>query len=376
MLLAITPEMLVSNPSILLHTKDFRDGVYNYSQPNLSPYQSVAELRSQDGLVGAATSDEKWIITSPNCETTPNPCLDGDCTIFHQSNLRFGDDDELQWPQPFIVNYGHLCCIKKQPPHGNIMEVMWLLPQRTDFLEDGGVLHGVGKLHYRVLEGLHRWSDQMLDQAAEPKFSGISLVTQLVSILKLLLHHLASISTMFHATRILVCEMQRISLELRALLEYQEFYRPQMDMNTSFCVNMDFMGAFTNDLVVCEALFHAGIPVWLIRPYNKLLSIRIKALSHLQFPSGTIPLDPPSSSSLPKIYVGPANQLEKYIAIAHYVSRLLQFPDPFGSGQATPLAEPPPPSAQVSSYGSHKHQRFTPCNALCPSPHLSQLIAL
>ena len=125
-----------------------------------------------------------------------------------------------------MANYGHLCCIRKRPPPGDIMEVMWLLPQRAEFLEDGGVLSRLGKLHYRVLKGLHCWSDQMLDRAGKPIFSGMPLVTQLVSVLKLLPHHLEFISATFHATQIFVCESQRVSLELRALLDYQEFYQP------------------------------------------------------------------------------------------------------------------------------------------------------
>jgi hypothetical protein len=119
-----------------------------------------------------------------------------------------------------------------------------------------------------------------------------------------------------------------VLLELRALLDYQEFYLLQMDMAASFSVNAGIMGAFTNDLVKCDTLFHFGIPVWLIRPYTELSFIRVKALTQIQFASGTIPLDPPSSSLLSRIYVGPAGCLEKYIAIANYVSQLLQFPDP------------------------------------------------
>jgi hypothetical protein len=365
MLLAeVTPKMLVADPSILLHAKDFQSGMCN-SQPTLSHHKSMSwtEITSQDGLVGAITWDGKFIITSPNCKNICDPPLGGDRTIFHRSNLRFGDDDELQWPQPFLKNYGHLCCIRKRPPQGDIMEVMWELPQRADFLQDSGGLCGVGKLHYRVLEGLHRWSEQVLDRSAEPKFRAVPLMTQLAQVLKLLLHHLEFISVTFRATQIIVCETQRILLELRALLDYQELYRPRMDMAASFSVNASIMGAFTNDLVECDTLFRIGIPVWLIRPYTELSSIRVKALTQIQFASGTIPLDPPSGSSLPTVYVGPANCLEKYVAIANYVSRLLRFPDPFGSVRAIPLAHPPPSSAHASNPAGSKSQRFTPCNA-------------
>lgn len=327
------------------------------------------EIVSQDGLVGATTLDGRYIITSPNVKTIYDPPFGGDRSLFLRSNFRFGDDDELQWPQAFVPDYGHLCCIKKAPPKGDVMEVMRLLPQRADFLPDGGVLCGVGKLHPRVLQGLHRWADQVLERATSLKFSGIPLVTELVLTLRLLLYHLEFISATFRATQVVVCETQRLSLELQALLDYEELFRPRMASAVSLHrVNRDIIGAFTNDLAICDAFFRAGIPVWLIRPYTVLASIRVKALTQLRLAHGTIPLDPPPGRSIPSIYVGSGTSLSKYIAIACYVRRLLQFPDPFGSVRATPLVNPAPPSVHHSSHEDSKPQRFTPCNALYSSP--------
>jgi hypothetical protein len=41
------------------------------------------------------------------------------------------------------------------------------------------------------------------------------------------------------------------------------------------------MGAFTHDLAVCDQFYRADVPVWLIRPYSALHSIRIMALKPL-----------------------------------------------------------------------------------------------
>jgi hypothetical protein len=327
------------------------------------------EVRSQDGLVGAATRDGRYIITSPNVKIIYDPPFGGDRSLFLRSNFRFGDDDELQWPQAFVGDYGHLCCIMKPPPKGDAMEVMWLLPQRTDFLPDGGMLCGVGKVHHRVLEDLHTWTDQVLERATSPKFSGIPLVMELLSTLRLLLYHLEFISATFRTTQIVVRETQRLSLELRALLDYEEVYRPRMASAVSlYRVNANITGAFTNDLAVCDAFFRAGIPVWLIRPYTVLASIRVKALARLWFAHGTIPFDPPHGPPVPSIYVGSGTSLNKYIAIARHVRRLLQFPNPFGSVRAPLLANLPPPLAHRPSNEGSKSKRFTPCNALRSSP--------
>ena len=362
----VTPEVLVKDPSILLHAKDFQDGTSNHSYPKLFPCKPVAciEIASQDGLVGATTDDGKYIITSPNVKTIYSPLFSGDRSLFLHSNFRFGDDDELQWPQPFVKDYGHLCCIMREPPLGGVMEVMWLLPKCADFLPDGGVLCGVGKLRHRMLEGLQRWVEQTFERAMSPKFGDISLVTQLVTTLRLLLYHLEFISATFRTTQIVVHETQRLLLELWVLLDFEEIFRPRMASAVSHhSVNTGIMGAFTNDLLVCDALFRAGIPVWLIRPYTALASIRVKALAQLRFTPETIPLDPPLRSPPPSIYVGPATSLDKYIAIARYVRRLLQFPDPFGSVRATALVNPPPPTADPSSHKGSKSRSFTPCNA-------------
>jgi hypothetical protein len=357
--------MLVKDPSILLHAKDFQGGASNHSYPKPLPCKPIAciEIASQDGLVGAATDDGKYIITSPNVKTIYNPPFGGDRSLFLRSNFRFGDDDELQWPQPFVKDYGHLCCIKRQPPPGDAMEVMWLLPQRADFLPDGGVLCGVGKLNCWMLKDLYRWVDHLFERATSSKFSDAPLVTQLVTTLRLLLYHLEFISATFRATQIVVRETQRLSLELRALLDFEELFRPRMVSATPHRVNTDIMGAFTTDLLICDALFRAGIPVWLIRPYTALASIRVRAVARLQFTPETIPLDLPPAP-LPSIYVGPATSLDKYIAIARYVRRLLQFPDPFGSVRATALVNPPPSSAGPSSHKGSKSRSFTPCNDL------------
>ena len=72
-------------------------------------------ITSSDGLLGAVTRDGRFIVTSPNSVRMFHPPLGGDRSLFLRSNLRFGDDGELQWPQPFLPNYVHLVCIMNRP---------------------------------------------------------------------------------------------------------------------------------------------------------------------------------------------------------------------------------------------------------------------
>jgi hypothetical protein len=317
-----------------------------------------------DGLFGAVTHDGRHIVTSPNSHSIFDPPLGGDCSIFLWSNLCFGDDNELQWPQPFVINYGHLACIRKHPTLK--YRYLWELPSRADFILDDGILAGIGKLCYAFFGGMQHCSSAILEQAALPKFASIVLVSELVTTLKLLLHHLEFISTTFRTMQIIVRGTQRICLELRALLDFEEIFRPRMAQGMPVTsVNPNIIGAFTNDLGTCDALFRAGIPVWLVRPYSALHSIRVRALGPLLVANGMIPLDPPSGPPHPlhrTIYVGAGNKLEKYVAIAQYVCQLLQFPDPFRSVRAKPLAAPPPLARPSCDTGSSS-RCFTPCNA-------------
>jgi hypothetical protein len=321
-----------------------------------------------DGLFGAVARDGQRIITTPNSHSILDPPLGGDRKVFLRSNLRFGDDDELQWPQPFIVNYGHLACIRKCPTSSSryqCLSKLWELPSRADFFPDGGILSGIGKLRHAFFGEVKRCAELTLERAALPQFTNIVLVSELVTTLKLLLHHLEFISTTLRTMQIIVRETQRICLELRALLDFEEIFKPRMAQGMSVtCVDPDIIGAFTNDLGVCDALFRAGIPVWLVRPSSTLHSIRVRAQAPLLVANGVIPLDPPPGPPHPlhrTIYVGAGNKLEKYVAIAQYVRQLLQFPDPFGSGRAKPVVAP---LAQPSGHGTAPNsRRFTPCNA-------------
>lgn len=67
----------------------------------------VVAVTHLDGLVGRVTSDGEHIITSPNCSMVLGPLLEGDRSLFLRVNLRYGEDDPLQWPQAYLPQYCH-----------------------------------------------------------------------------------------------------------------------------------------------------------------------------------------------------------------------------------------------------------------------------
>lgn len=77
--------------------------------------------------------------------------MGGDRHLFLRSNLWYGDDDPLQWPQPYVAQYSHIICVPHSPDHRHSERIMWLVPEITDFFSDDGALGGVGKVNPVIL---------------------------------------------------------------------------------------------------------------------------------------------------------------------------------------------------------------------------------
>ena len=104
--------------------------------------------------------------------------------FFLRTNLCFGDDDPLQWPQPWVLDYPHLPCILLVPTQTDPSSIMMWMPDCHDFVADDGVLTGIGKLHpWRFLEMQQRCV-ALQERAVQSKFSKELLVSQFIDILQ------------------------------------------------------------------------------------------------------------------------------------------------------------------------------------------------
>ncbi|KAI6094192.1 hypothetical protein EDD16DRAFT_1448816, partial [Pisolithus croceorrhizus] len=61
-------------------------------------------------------------------------------------------------------------------------------------------------------------------------------------------------------------QLQHKLLNIHALLDYIEFVHPLLrtPLSHPLSINGNWMGCFTNSTEVCEALYFAGVPVWLV----------------------------------------------------------------------------------------------------------------
>jgi hypothetical protein len=233
---------------------------------------------------------------------------------------------------------------------------MWYIPTHRNFVADSQVFSSVGKLQHLLFRDLQLLSLLLIEWVHASKFKEEILVSQLTNVLRHLLHRLEFISTGFYTMCLGVREMQRIYLELTGLLNYMEHYRLR---STLLGTINNIIGAFTHDPLVCKHFYKASIPVWFIRPYSALTSIRIRALVPVTKPVGVLPLEPSSHPIYPTIYRGQGDVLEKYIALGRNILGYLKYPNPFGFLRAKPLAAPLPMA--VPSQREIRAQCYTLC---------------
>ncbi|KAF9456582.1 hypothetical protein BDZ94DRAFT_1315007 [Collybia nuda] len=339
-----SPDLLRTDSSLLLHAKCTKD-----------------EITGVDGRVGAAVNQGRHIVTSPNSKNIFYPPLGGDRNVFLRNDLLFADDDYLQWPQSFIPEVPHLACIPRPPASEMPVSIMWKLPDRTAFIvEDHGILRGIGKLSPQWLLTLKQVSGPLINRCKEPLFGEVvALTAQLLNTLQDILHRLEHISTNFRSVQLGVRATQRVYLELLACLDYMEIYRPRMDESTHsrFAVS-NRIGTFTTDVNICNRMYRAGIPVWLIRPSNSLHSIHIASVAPVQMPNDILKLEPAIRPSYPAIYTGGSIR-DKYLALANHSLGYLVYPDPFGSIRAHGNVNPPLPPPGLSKK-ELRSKRYSP----------------
>jgi hypothetical protein len=289
-------------------------------------------IGSFDGKVAAALPG--YVCTTPNQDKIPLPPMrQGE--VFLRSDYRYGPDDPTLWPQPYLTRYPHLGAIPRRPEDpDHSLSIMWWNPTRDDFRPlKNDVMEGLGQLSLSYL-----WKFEEMMKETEDKITEYRKTTSkpnpLLFLLAISMRHalfrLRSLKSAFGQMRFGVTEFQRYYLETHALLDYLQIYKPRMDgaqlaeTGVANCI-----GAFTNVPRVAQDFKTAGLPVWLVHPWETG-----------PFPHNVLqvvtPLDPVNSLCIsqhdppfPVIYRGYMNTFEKHDAIHCYSRTWLVFKDPF-----------------------------------------------
>lgn len=300
-----------------------------------------------DGLVGTVIEKGELFITSANQNHIPLPPLGSKRPLTLRTDSLYGDDDPIQWPQPFNANFPHYSCIPRRNARP-ADSIIWWEPTRDSFISGENALIGLGKLSLPRLVMLEKAADTLVTrvEAYLQVTPAVQVPKPLGPLTQMMRHSLTRLKSVAMSVRQMmfqVRDVQRSWLEIVAMLDYMEIYRPRMNattgsIRTQVPPTADTMGAFTSDLRVAQDHFAAGLPYWLIRPASAFADQNILE-----------PCDPepPHSINLypdpfrPRVLAdGRAGTDIKYDAIHRYARNLMRYPDPFNYNTTVNINDP------------------------------------
>jgi hypothetical protein len=258
-----------------------------------------------------------------------------------RGDARYGPDDPILWPQPWVENYCHLGSIPRKPDDPNDpLSIMWWDPTQDDFEFSGSFLvNGLGQLSGSKLLSLQKMMHSMESRIEDhrkafPKVNKFLL--SLVIAMQGALNRLDSLKTNFTEMRVGVTHFQRHYLEIYGCLDYLEIHKPRMDGERPPAESvLNCMGAITNIPRIVQDFCIAGLPVWFLRPSTSWDGpFRCNILKIVT------PLDPADVLCVsehyphfPALFYGSATDLRRLSAFYRSSRMWLVFRDPFGSSK-------------------------------------------
>ena len=311
------------------------------------------------------TLDGQSYITTANADYIPLPPF-GERQVNLRADSRYGDDDPTQWPQPYLAFHSHFAAI----PRPNTLSehlIIWWTPHIGDYsISPGrGPVAGLGKLCQPRYNEL-RTSVMFLEGRATKYQQSISPERKSPSIqpalkwIQQVLAQLHSVQMSFRHIQFVVRDLQRVWLDVWAILDYMEIYKPRMDGVALPGLGVaDTIGCFTINIRVAQDMFLAGLPCWLIRQSDTFNDEKIFAIGEIVHPKDYIVLEP-HKFNYPIIFKGPATNLEKYRLMETFARNFLCSRDPFAmSCTPSSLAEVSQPSTSstpaVASSSATRH---------------------
>ncbi|KIM56399.1 hypothetical protein SCLCIDRAFT_132710 [Scleroderma citrinum Foug A] len=143
------------------------------------------------------------------------------------------------------------------------------------------------------------------------------------------LHHHPLI---FRDLVVFVAQLQHTLLDIHALLDYIEILHPLFTEPRlkPVCANPTWMGCFMLSTEICEALYFAGVPVWLVHNEEFIPpTMNIILPVWLTFPENIVRAaysENGVAKPFPFIYCGPGGLLRHWHTHHHYEGTLAEQP--------------------------------------------------
>lgn len=288
-----------------------------------------------DGRVAAVVGD--FVCTTPNQTRIFLPATQS-TEVKLRADLRYGPDNPMLWPQPWVNNYCHLGAIPRKPDDPNdSLSIMWWDPTSDDFESFGSSLvNGIGQLLGSKLLSLQKMMSNLevrVESHKEAFPHPNKFLLMLVRAMQDSYARLDSLKTTFTEMRTAVTEFQRYYLEVYGCLDYLEIYKPRMEgLRPPPETVMNCVGAITNIPRIVQDFYNAGLPVWFMRP-SSFWDTPVKC-NILEI---VTPLDPADVLCVsehyppfPAIFYGSPTDLRRHGAIYTQSRLRLIFKDPFG----------------------------------------------
>ena len=268
-------------------------------------------------------------------------------------DCQLGIDDFLLWPQLFIDEHCHLAAIPRRPETldpTNATHILYSSAVDDEHFipHHGRTLSGLGNLSRSTLQQLKAVAANLQTKAekywSDDSFPNkIPMFANILGVVKLYLEVFECLPMTRRQVRFAFAELQRFMLEFIGAYHYMCIYQPRMrNLVEPSSKPYRTVGAFVSSITDCDALFRAGIPVWLIRPAKLAGSVRVDSLVQLQDPKDHLCLDSAYNNYRVFFDGAPSNPL-KYKIFSQYSRHFFSFGDPFNTRHVSE------PSASTSS---------------------------
>ncbi|KAK7444306.1 hypothetical protein VKT23_015318 [Stygiomarasmius scandens] len=269
---------------------------------------SSAIITYTDGLTAALNGRTGTFITSPNCLSVPRPPFGSTRDLYRRADARYGEDDPLQWPQPFNSSNPYLACLPVHPTASDHPyyehDSLWhsLSPQNLSFSPDG----------YITSEGV--LNQNLIDRLSINDDWAHALLSELNATITVCTNRLFSVSSSLRSHNEGLVELQRACLYSLAIMDYVEIFQQKMSTRegASQCKTERRMGAFVWNDADALSLFAAGLPVYFVRLFSDFDRQNILNVCELDKPSC---ITSAASPPYPIIFTGQAGADEKFAAI-------------------------------------------------------------
>jgi len=257
-------------------------------------------------------------------------------------DCRLGIDDFLLWPQPFIDEHCHLAAIPRPPETldpANATHILYSSAVDDEHFtpHHGRTLAGLGNLSRSTLQQLKLVAANLQTKAAKYQADDtfpkkIPIFASILGVVKLYLEAFEFLPMTRRQVSFGFAELQRFILEFIGAFQWLYMYQPRMaNLVEPASIPYRTVGAFVTSLTDCEALFRAGIHVWLIRPARLAGTVRVDSLVQLQDPRDHLCLDDAYHTFRVAFNGSPSNP-QKYIVFSQYSRHFFSFGDPFNTG--------------------------------------------